>query len=98
MLDKLRKSKNPYYQFHDDFNTYKERCRTSDPEAYEAMFNDVESEQVEQVDGKLLHELTDEIELEAEEKENKEKTDEIEWIKNDPVKKYQFKYNDSPYA
>ena len=48
MLDKLNKCKNPYYQFYDDYNAYRERCQTSDPDGYEAMFNDIEQELVEQ--------------------------------------------------
>lgn len=95
MLDKLNKCKNPYYQFYDDYNAYRERCQTSDPDGYEAMFNDIEQELVEHVDGKLLNEVVDEIELEAADNENEEKTDEIEWVTKDPVKNYQFRYNDS---
>ena len=90
ILNKLKKSKNPYYQFYDDYNAYKERCQSSDPEGYEAIFNDVEQEHVEQMDGTQLNEVTDEIEL-----ENNEENEEVEWVTKDPVKKYQFRYNDS---
>ena len=38
MLEKLRKAGNPYYQFHDDFNTYEERCKVNDPEGHGVIF------------------------------------------------------------
>ena len=38
MLDLLKKSGNPYYQFHEDLNTYEERCKISDPEGYQVIF------------------------------------------------------------
>ena len=40
MLDKLKKNKNPYYQFYDDYNTYQSRCQTSDPKGYEVIFSE----------------------------------------------------------
>ena len=54
MLSKLKKCKNPYYQFYDDYNAYKERCQASDPEGYETIFNNVEQEQVKKMDCTLL--------------------------------------------
>jgi hypothetical protein len=38
MLDMLKKAGNPHYQFHDDFNAYKERCKESDPQGHEVLF------------------------------------------------------------
>ena len=38
MLDLLQKSGNPYYQFHEDLETYEERCKKSDPEGYHVIF------------------------------------------------------------
>ena len=38
MLDLLQKSENPYYQFHEDLETYEERCQKSDPEGYHVIF------------------------------------------------------------
>ena len=46
MLELLKKSGNPYYQLHDDFDTYQERCKENDPEGYEVLFpNDDEVEE-----------------------------------------------------
>ena len=39
MLEKLRKNKNPYYKFYDDYNVYQERCRSADPTGYDVIFN-----------------------------------------------------------
>ena len=98
MLDKLKRCKNPHYQFYDDFNTYKTRCEISDPEGFDVVFQDIVQEQVEQVDGTKLNEIIDEIELnvgDEKEDDNVEEKEEIEWVTKDPVKKYQFRYNDS---
>ena len=51
MLDKLKSSKNPYYQFYDDHNIYKARCKTSDPEGYQVIFTDELKEDIEVPDG-----------------------------------------------
>ena len=98
LLEKLKRSKNPHYKFYDDFNTYKARCQTSDPNGYDVVFNDLVIDEIEQVDGAKLNEVMDEIESEEAEENadeiSKEK-DEIEWKTKDPVKKYQFRYDDS---
>ena len=39
MLDLLKKSGNPYYKIHDDFDAYEERCQENDPEGYEVVFS-----------------------------------------------------------
>ena len=40
MLEKLKRNKNPYYQFYEDYNEYQARCRTSDPKGYNVVFQD----------------------------------------------------------
>ena len=39
MLEKLKRSGNPYYQFHEDLNTYEERCKITDPEGHQVIFD-----------------------------------------------------------
>ena len=98
ILEKLKRCNNPHYQFYDDYNSYKTRCEASDPEGYNVIFNDIVHEKVEQMDGTQLNEVIDEIDLEKEDNkgdENIEEKEELEFITKDPVKKFQFRYNDS---
>ena len=103
MLDKLKKAGNPYYQFHDDLNTYEERCKESDPDGHEVVFpkhDDLE----EDMGGMLIAGMTvvdDEIienkELDSDDDSdgddsdddsNDESKEEKEYITKDPVRKY----------
>ena len=106
MLDKLRRSKNPHYKFYDEYHEYKTRCRTTDPPGYNIVFNedtDDLQEIIDIMDETQVREVADEIvtdELEAntgdiEDDENNAEKEEIEFLTKDPVKKYQFKYNES---
>ena len=40
MLEKLKKNKNPYYQFYDTYSEYENRCRTLDPLGYQVIFDE----------------------------------------------------------
>ena len=99
MMEKLKKYKNPHYQFYDDYNNYQARCLETDPEGYKIIFNDDINEELDNIDGSQLKELIDEIEMEAknvkeEEEENLDEKEDLEFETKDPVKKYQFKYNE----
>ena len=89
MLELLKKRKNPYYQFYDDYNTYTERCKKFDFKGFKVVFD-------EEVD--TMEDIT---EKERTESGNKKEVviDEIleeEYLKKDPVKKFQFNdYNKS---
>ena len=94
ILRKLKNSGNPHYQFYDDYNAYQARCKTTDPTGYEAMFNEdnLNSEKGKEGDvDKTLNDSDSETDSEAE----NDKKDEIVLNTMDPVKKYQFKYNES---
>ena len=52
MLDKLKSNKNPHYQFCDDYNTYQNRCKATDPTGYTVMFQDDVCEELPCVDDK----------------------------------------------
>ena len=101
MLDKLKKNGNKYYQFYDDYNDYQERCKISDPAGYEALINDEIDEvqgKVEAMSSKVQDTMLDEITREtliSDDDENNEEKEEIEYEKNDPIKKFQFEYNKS---
>ena len=101
MLDKLKKNGNKYYQFYDDYNDYQERCKISDPAGYEALINDEIDEvqgKVEAMSSKVQDTMLDEITREtliSDDDENNEEKEEIEYERNDPIKKFQFEYNNS---
>ena len=98
MLDKLKRYNNPYQQFYDDYNIYKARCKTSDPDGYQVIFTDELKEDIEVIDGSQIKEVLDEIEIEeipSKDEENIAEKEEINFRTNDPVQKYQFKYNES---
>ena len=95
MLDKLKENKNPYYQFYDDYNTYQDRCKATDLDGYNVIFQDDMIEDLPPVEGKHLENLVDELEKETDndlenEDENIEKDAEVELLTKDPVKKFQF--------
>ena len=76
---------------------YQDRCRTADPVGYEVVFNqdyDIiqDLEDIETVDDNPADEIPDDI---PEENTDKPDKDEIEFMTKDPVKKFQFKYNES---
>ena len=98
MLEKLKLNKNPHYQFYDDFNTYQNRCRITDPTGYMVLFEDDVNEQLSPVDGKQLSELVDELEMETNNKRDDvdaEEKEDFDLQTSDPVKKFQFVYNES---
>ena len=97
MLDKLKKNKNPYYKFFDDFNTFQNRCRITDPTGYSVIFQDDVNEDLPLIDGKQLNELVDELEKEKNEEDDEDtgEKDEIELRTKDPIKKFQFIYSES---
>ena len=63
MLDMIKHAGNPHYQFHDDFNTYKERCNESDPQGHEVLFikNDDVEEDISPMPDREETIVTDEI-------------------------------------
>jgi len=100
MLDKLKQSKNPHYQFYDDYSTFKKRCNQADPKGYQLIYDDIIEENLEKgySENKINNnmELIDEI-LEMGNFENltdseNEKDEEYEKI-NDPIQKFNFKYD-----
>ena len=98
MLEKLKSHRNPHYQFYDDYNTYQARCKTTDPTGYNTLFADELIEQLDPVHVEQVHELSDELENETKVDESEptaDEKDEIELKTKDPVKKFQFTYNES---
>ena len=100
MLDKLKSNKNPHYQFYDDYNTFQNRCKATDLNGYDVIFQDDINEDLPPVDGEHLDDLIDEVDMKTnpdpeKEEENIEKEEEIELNTKDPVKRFQFIYNES---
>ena len=83
MLELLKRSRNPYYQFYDDFNVYSERCRKEDAEGYSILFEE-ETEVMKDITSKKLDDKTVCQILEE------------EWLEKDPIRRFQFEgYNKS---
>ena len=81
-IDKLKFKGNPYYQDVLTFESYKQTCRDLDKDGFKLVFGDDECDEEEEQHSQLEDKLTDEILLE-------------EYESKDPVKKYQFHYDDS---
>ena len=101
----LKKAKNPFYQFHDDFNTYAERCKIDDPEGHRVIFpeDDELEEEIDMMPNGNNDSLTNEImkkpslniDSDDEINSDEEFKDEVNYLTKDPVRKYQFTYNKS---
>ena len=91
MLELLKRNGNPHYQFYDDYNTYTERCKKTDFKGYTYIF-DEETELIQDISEKKRYQETSEQKEEVTIEEILEK----EYLKKDPVRKYQFEdYNKS---
>ena len=100
MLERLREAGNPYYRFYDDYQSYKNKCKTDDPVGHDIMFK-VDEEQEDEVFEKLdlgnYFELSDNVDKEMDDGEEMgdDEKDEIEYLTKDAVRKWQFDYNKS---
>ena len=90
-LHHLKKSGHPYYQFYDDFQTYKNRCKAQDENGHSFMFeNDENSSEDDE------HEVNDDenSENEVNDDENSKSETNGENIQmKDPIRKHQFDHN-----
>ena len=93
ILSKMKKSKNPHYQFYDDYDAYQERCKEVDPSGYNVVFNEDSHEEYEGRQFTVDETILENPESDQDETDNKEDAEELNT--KDPVKKYQFKYNES---
>ena len=85
MLDHLKASGNPYYQFYDDVNTFRQRLTEQEN-------NWLKNEVDDEIDLDVMQEETlekQENEEEKDEGDDDEDIEENEYRKNDPVKKHQ---------
>ena len=102
-LENLRRSGHPYYQFYDDYNVYKKRCnlelQNRDPMS--ETFQPQRKTKVQYVGDKEIERITDVIINNEEELINETdqnvsdaySDDEEEYVKYDPVRKFQFDHN-----
>ena len=81
VLHNLKKSGHPYYQFYDDFHTYKSRCKSQDQDGHSLIFDNISSQ------NKDIEETSV-----SEESSENESDEEIMRMK-DPIKKHQFNHN-----
>ena len=103
MLALLTASGNPYYQFNIDVENFQERCKIEDPEGYQIIFtDDSEVDQIRDITDKIEYNeiLPTENEMSSKKAKDDEEIcaeleDEIEYLANDPIRKYQFTYDES---
>ena len=87
MLELLKRRGNIHYQFYDDYNVYTERCKKQDFKGYRIVF-DEEIEPIQDISEKLKNST---ISKSSEGEEVCiEEILENEYLKKDPVRKYQF--------
>ena len=82
-LEHLKKSGNPYYQFYDDFNSYKERCEEQDSHGHQLIFGD-ENDANQEETNIGVEEANGDDEQEEEETDN---------IRKDTIRRHQFDHN-----
>ena len=90
VLNYLKKSGHPYYQFYDDFNTYQKRCLTNDPEGHNILFEEDTVEDKLVTEAKLV-DVADEIDYMS--TSSTDSDDPLEEVEIDPIKKHQFDHN-----
>ena len=84
VLQHLKNCGNPYYQFYDDFNSYKERCEEQDTQGHQLIFGNDNNENSEEVDIEDIEEAIGSNNDEAVENNN---------IRKDTIRRHQFDHN-----
>ena len=104
-LEHLRNSGHPYYQFYDDYSTFRKRCReeslrdqfdeviTIKKKAVTVYICDSDTETIIDLNEKLNTEHEEETHKKEESDSDFAQNDEDEYVKKDPVRKYQFDHN-----
>ena len=88
-LAALKTTGNPHYQFVTTHENYEETCKTLDPEGYELM-NDSSLCMFEMLESPLTANQDDQLHAEEGEKDNDANEDELDYIENDAVRKWQY--------
>ena len=84
VLHNLKKSGHPYYQFYDDFKTFKDRCQLEDEEGHSLLFSNEDNLSQE----KNVQNIDIDESAESE-------TDEDNIRIKDPIRKHQFDHNNN---
>ena len=105
MLDRLKQSGNPYYQFYDDYQSYQDKCQRQDPNGHDIIFlpdaNDdeinekLEKAEYSNVRDNLENDTKDQGDSDDDDDLKMEEKQEIEYMTKDAVKKWHFDYNKS---
>ena len=91
-LTALKNTGNPHYQFVTTHENYEETCKTLDPEGYELM-NDSSLCTFKKLQSPVAANQDDQLHVEEDEKISDE--DELEYIENDAVRKWQYTQDDN---
>ena len=93
-LTALKATWNPHYQFVTTHENYEETCKTLDPEGYELM-NDSSLCMFEMLESPVAANQDDQLHAKEEEKDNDADEDELDYIENDAVRKWQYTQDDN---
>ena len=94
VLHKLKTKGSPHHQNLHTPESFILKCAATDIEGFNLIFDDLQ-EELETMDTANEEELKDEIDDEEEKTSLEAEKDEEDWKINDPVKKYQFTYDES---
>ena len=86
VLNYLKESGHPYYQFFDDIKSYEERCKTHDVKGHQLIFEENTFQNKSDTD-------SEQIDNDCEEEENSDKEEDINKLLTDDIRKHQFDHN-----
>ena len=104
MIKALKENGNPYYQFNIDIDNFEARCKSEDPEGFGMIFPNGIDEDLDSYQNQSSPIIDNENPTDGssiinsyptDNQENEELKQELEYLANDPVRKYQFRYDDS---
>jgi hypothetical protein len=92
VLKHLKQCGNPYYQFYDDFKSYKERCKEQDSQGHQLIFGDDNKDNVEEINSEEEedHNIDDEDDELPNDNDEAEETNNIS---KDTIRRHQFDHN-----
>ena len=94
VLDHLKKSGHPYYQFYQKITDYMQRCNDEDRSGYELLFGDPNgnSSNQKESDGSRIASDNEDTDMESDHDDIEEEKEMI-YITKDPIRKHQFDHN-----
>ena len=93
VLDLLKSSGHPYYQFYTEFSEYMKRCMEHDRNGYQQIFGNLDEEDIDQEESDERPTESQDSESGGHDTDKEEEEKENNYITKDPVRKQQFDHN-----